>query len=450
MSYYTRERLGPKQSLTPEGFLLAEAVPIARTGTMVYGPGEIPVEPGPDGIIHVERYPEDVFHPDTIASFNGKPVVDGHPEGDVAPDNWNNLAVGVTLNPRRGAAAQDDVLLADLLITQKDAIEAVRNGLREVSCGYDAKYFETVPPIPGRARQTQIIGNHVALVDNGRCGPRCSIGDRKTVDQEMRMTWLEKLKAAWGAKDQAAFDAALAEAPKGETTTVILREAKTKDEKHKEDCDCAECKDSKTKDRTMDARMKKVEDSVDAIGKDVKTIKDAFEKKEKEEEEEKKKTEDNEKIEGSLEMEAPPGTGDEAKKAKDSAYLSDSWQEAVSLAEIIAPGYKAPTFDAKASPVKTFDALCKFRRTVLDLASHDGDTRSFMDSITGGRELKNHTCDGIRTLFRAVGTYKKNANNSSSTADTILPNSGGGTGVRARIKTPAELNKVYAEYYKSN
>lgn len=74
MRHYTVHRLGPKRALTPEGFLLCEDVPVARTGEMLYGPGEVPVEPGPDGLIRISRTPDEVFRPETLASCIGKPV----------------------------------------------------------------------------------------------------------------------------------------------------------------------------------------------------------------------------------------------------------------------------------------------------------------------------------------------------------------------------------------
>jgi hypothetical protein len=460
-TYFIRERLGQKQSLTPEGFLLCENTPIYRTGQMLYGPGEVyteidgevqPLETGLDGISYVDRSAEDVFRPETLASFEGKPVVNSHPDDDVTPDNWRRLASGVVLRVRRGEAAQDDVAIADLLITNKDDIEAVRDGLREVSCGYQAKYEKTGP---ARYRQFNIIGNHVALVENGRCGPRCAIGDKKTINTEdCAMSWIDKVKAAFAGKDEAALNAALAEAPKGDTvalTTEQLRtiSSMTRDAEHKEDCDCAKCKDAKMKDRALDARMKKVEDAVDTIGKDVKSMKDEFEKKKKEEEEEEEKTKDNTAIEGSLEMEAPPGTGDEAKKAKDSAYFVDSWQETVSLAEIITPGYQAPTFDAKAAPRKTLDAVCQFRRGVLELAHTQPELKSYMDGVLSSRDMKRMTCDEVRTVFRSVGGYKRMLNNtrSNSTEDRNTA-SGGGSGAVGKIKTPADMNKRLAEMYK--
>src|SRR5260363_78910 len=62
------------------------------------------------------------------------------PDVLVTPQNWNTLAKGVTQHVRRGEGEQDGLLLADLLITDAFAIQQVRAGLREVSCGYEADY----------------------------------------------------------------------------------------------------------------------------------------------------------------------------------------------------------------------------------------------------------------------------------------------------------------------
>lgn len=89
------------------------------------------------------------------------------------PDNWREIAVGTTQNVRRGEGDKSDFLLADLLLTDRKAIEAVESGdLKEVSCGYDADTQET----PQGIEQIGIVGNHVALVVSARCSG-CKIGD---------------------------------------------------------------------------------------------------------------------------------------------------------------------------------------------------------------------------------------------------------------------------------
>ena len=175
MQWFTTSRLSDHQELTPEGFLLVRDVPIARTGQQLYRDVELPdLIANGDGWIAVDREPDEVFRADSIASFPGKPITDDHPMDVVTPDNWSNLAIGVVQNPRRGSGEFHDLLLADLLFTTSHGIQQVRGGKRALSVGYDARYEQDAP---GRARQRHIVANHVALVDEGRCGTRCVILD---------------------------------------------------------------------------------------------------------------------------------------------------------------------------------------------------------------------------------------------------------------------------------
>ena len=179
LRFYTIERLSDHRERTPEGFLLCKDVPFARIGTQIYGASELPkIEPGPDGTIVVDRPIEEVFRPETIASFEGKPVTNDHPvDGMVTPATFRDYVVGVVIGPRRGDGYKLDnnFLYADLLIQEANAIADIEAGKKEVSAGYDSEY-EIIEP--GVARQHDIIGNHIALVDRGRCGPQCAIGDQ--------------------------------------------------------------------------------------------------------------------------------------------------------------------------------------------------------------------------------------------------------------------------------
>ena len=170
--------------------MICTAVPIARTGEYEYNVAEgmsPGIEPGPDGTIISRREEAEVFAPAALASFEGKPVTLGHPPVDeVTPDDWRQYAVGHVTNVRRGEGDNADKVVADLVISDAAAIEAINSGLREVSCGYDV----TVEQVePGVERQTRIRGNHVALVDAGRAGPECAIKDSKggvAMDKEIK------------------------------------------------------------------------------------------------------------------------------------------------------------------------------------------------------------------------------------------------------------------------
>ncbi len=185
-SYFAPTAVGKTRRLLPNGFLLCEGVPVARVGTQTYSAAELPgLQPGPDGKIHVERLPEEVFHRDTIASFEAATVTVHHPREFVNPANWKALSVGHTQNLRRGEGDEADLLLADVIVEDAAAISQTMAKLPQVSCGYDANYVPT--GIPGHYYQRLIRGNHVALLPNarGRAGDRCSIRDHALKEPTM-------------------------------------------------------------------------------------------------------------------------------------------------------------------------------------------------------------------------------------------------------------------------
>lgn len=180
MHYFASARLSENMSHTPEGFLLCTGVPIARTGELTYAVGELKDGDGNEviedknGIIKVTRSPEDLFSKVAMASLEGKSITINHPTDFVSPQNWKEVTVGHMQNIRPGEGEDADKLLADLLVIDGDAIAMVLAGLREVSLGYDAEYEQIEP---GLGRQTNIVGNHVALVRKGRNGSEVAVRD---------------------------------------------------------------------------------------------------------------------------------------------------------------------------------------------------------------------------------------------------------------------------------
>jgi hypothetical protein len=232
MKYFFNTRLGPKRFEMGDGSLLCKDVPIARTGTQSYLAEDLPeITPDDDGEILVTRTPEEVFSPEAMASFEGMTVVILHPEDEegnikfVDPKNWRQLSIGHATNVRRGTGEQSDLLLADLVIKAQEGIQAIINGLTQVSCGYDAEYDEKAP---GKANQYQIRGNHIALVPNGRAGIRCSIGDSKSMASKAKQ-WLSNLRKAVRTKDADTTEELLANFPENligdddDTPTVVVR-----------------------------------------------------------------------------------------------------------------------------------------------------------------------------------------------------------------------------------
>lgn len=171
---YYGDKLSPNIAKTPEGFLVCRNVPIARTGYQQYLESELFEDGSPSEVVNVYRSPNEVFSLATLASFEGKPVTDNHPDVDVTPENYKLFSKGHVQHVRIGKGDDSDKILADLYITDKDLIEAIQNGKREVSAGY---YAEDKEDNTGRICQTKIRGNHVAVVDEGRAGKSVCIRD---------------------------------------------------------------------------------------------------------------------------------------------------------------------------------------------------------------------------------------------------------------------------------
>lgn len=162
---------------TDEGFLVVPAR-IARTGIQEYRAFELGIEDGdPLRVVRIYRSPEEVFSPEAMVSFEGKPVTDDHPSDFVSADNWKELSKGFARNVRRDG----DYLVADLVIADKEAIDKVVGGKVELSNGYVADYdWRPGVTADGEAydgQQKNIRGNHVAIVDAARCGPACRVSD---------------------------------------------------------------------------------------------------------------------------------------------------------------------------------------------------------------------------------------------------------------------------------
>ena len=172
MQYYGNRISENISRREPEGYLLCLNVPVARTGMQEYLPEELGLGSGP-GFIQVYRPEEEVFAPETMASFEAVPVTNDHPRDGVDLDNIRRLQAGHAQNVRRGSGEEADLLLADLVITDERLIEAILDGKREISCGYTYELAEE----NGRYIQRKIRGNHIAVVDAGRAGARVSIKD---------------------------------------------------------------------------------------------------------------------------------------------------------------------------------------------------------------------------------------------------------------------------------
>ena len=161
----------------------------ARTGVYQYLGREV----DPDGkhfaadqVVNVYRSPDEVFAKDSMASFIGKPITDDHPDEAVTSANWRDLARGTVMGAKREVADDGEFLGFDLAFMDAETIGKIDDGKVELSNGYGAELVIEDGVAPDgteyQARQVDITGNHVALVDAGRAGSSCCLSDVKTAE----------------------------------------------------------------------------------------------------------------------------------------------------------------------------------------------------------------------------------------------------------------------------
>lgn len=168
--------------LTRDGFLVADAK-IARTGIQLYAGKEVDPENAhgwrDKALVRVYRPESEVFAAEAMASFAHRTITDDHPKDPVSSKNWKGLAVGKT----DGTIARDgDFLRVAMTIMDEATVDKWRGGKRELSCGYESQIvFDAGTTPEGEAYdavQTNIRGNHLAIVGRGRAGSACRIGDQ--------------------------------------------------------------------------------------------------------------------------------------------------------------------------------------------------------------------------------------------------------------------------------
>ena len=162
---------------TPEGYLCVKGI-AARTGVYQYVSTELDL-PGPARIVNVYRSPEEVFSPESMASYIDKDVTNDHPSDLVNSNTFRDVSVGHV----RGVERDGDNLVVDMIIKHQSAIDDIESGKAELSPGYTAEYVEqpgTAPDgTPYEVVQRDIKINHNAVVDAARAGKIARIFDNQ-------------------------------------------------------------------------------------------------------------------------------------------------------------------------------------------------------------------------------------------------------------------------------
>ena len=164
------------------GYLYCKNSILGGIGIQKYYGKEIGLKDGKEEKeIEMVRESVDVFDSESMATFNGKPVTLFHPEGKVNSKNYKKFIVG-SLNDAKQDENNKDNLIGDVVIYDEYTVDKVMKGeLKDLSLGYRAK---VIPMADGRYKQTDIVINHLAIVEEGRA-KMAQIVDSKPVEEEI-------------------------------------------------------------------------------------------------------------------------------------------------------------------------------------------------------------------------------------------------------------------------
>ena len=157
---------------TKDGYLKGSAV-VTRTGVFTYQ--------NIDGSTHREfRHPDDVFIKASLDTLKMIPITMEHPSRLVDAESAKSLSIGTT---GEDVYPDGNLVISSFIITDNASIKRIQDGKRELSLGYEADLLDTPGQYEGvdyDYRQTNIVYNHLAVVDKARAGAQARI----TLDQD--------------------------------------------------------------------------------------------------------------------------------------------------------------------------------------------------------------------------------------------------------------------------
>ena len=363
---------------TNEGFLRGRAI-VTSIGVFTYK--------RKDGTIQRElRLPEEVFSPSTLNSMKLKPVTLNHPTELVTQDNADKLQVGsLGDNPswskewehRNWEEVTDGINCAiDMIITRKDAIDAILNGKQALSMGYTCDLEMAEPGatwcgVEYDFIQRNIRYNHCAIVDSARAGDNAKIELRADSEDAVLEDMVTKLDGGTSMLKKINLDGIDYEAE--ESVIKALNSERARADKAENDaCETKKTMDKKVAD--MEKKVTELEKRISEVEAERDTAKDKADGLEKELDEAKKANLDSSRL-------------DEAVKAK-MELLHNAEKAGVEVKEdmsdmdikkaVILSKFKNANFDGKdevyvqARYDATVEILCE---------KNDGENRQVMSDL---------------------------------------------------------------------
>lgn len=176
------------KTVDKSGFWFIPHNPISKVGVFDYLGSSISDECEPNKVYKVFRSGETLLQSVPTWDNPPKPFINDHEmlgEGFTEVDD--RPVQGVITNPQY----EDGVLYADITVYSEKLKEAIENGKKELSLGYFCKFDKKSGVYDGVAydyEQVDMVGNHIALVNAGRCGNDVKVFDHKCVMDSFDIT----------------------------------------------------------------------------------------------------------------------------------------------------------------------------------------------------------------------------------------------------------------------
>lgn len=280
------------KTVDKSGFWFIPHNPISKVGIFDYLGSSISDECEPNKVYKVFRSGETLLASVPTWDNPPKPFINDHEMlGEGFTEIDERPVQGVITNPQY----EDGVLYADITVYSEKLKEAIENGKKELSLGYFCKFEKQPGTYEGENYdyiQTNMVGNHIALVDAGRCGSDVKVFDHKCVmdsfDVISKDEGLKKTETSANIEEEQKTetkDSAMADIRK--SIQAILAKDSADTEKVEE---LAELIGKTAKDEEAEKEEKKAEDK---CGKDEDPKEEAEKKAEDSDEEEEKEIKDN-------------------------------------------------------------------------------------------------------------------------------------------------------------
>ncbi len=169
-----------KRQMDWNGFMEVRDNPISKEGVFPYLGSEIPGAPNPDEIYYVYRPADELARQETIDSFKLMPFIDEHEvlgRGGMPAERkgiQGTIGEQVYFDP--------PYLRANIKIHSSAAQSLIKAGKVELSPCYGCDWSPEVGTFEGKPYQyvqRNIMGNHLALVEEGRTGRDVAVQDHR-------------------------------------------------------------------------------------------------------------------------------------------------------------------------------------------------------------------------------------------------------------------------------